>query len=100
MEIIVLKDVEIFIASLEERTIAKVLRTIDLLERFGYRLGIPHSKKIDRDLFELRVRGQQEVRIFYVFKQGAIILIHGFIKKSQKIPKREIKVAQEKLRLI
>ncbi|MFA5792579.1 MAG: type II toxin-antitoxin system RelE/ParE family toxin [Candidatus Gracilibacteria bacterium] len=56
--------VEKFILKLEKPTIAKVLRTVDLLEKFGNDLGMPHSKKIRHNLFELRVRGGQEVRIF------------------------------------
>jgi len=35
-----------FIKSLEKPTIAKVLRIIDLLEKFGYNLGLPYSKKL------------------------------------------------------
>ncbi len=88
---------EQFIQSLEKRTIAKVLRTIDLLERFGHELGMPHSKKIRASLFELRVRGQQEVRIFYTFQRNAVVLLHGFIKKSQRIPERGLNTAEQKL---
>ncbi len=40
------QEIEQFIASLEKATIAKVLRTFDLLEMFGHRLGMPHSKKV------------------------------------------------------
>ncbi len=88
---------EIFIASLETPALAKVLRTVDLLEMFGNQLGAPHSKKVDRDLFELRVRGKQEVRIFYAFVKDGIVLVHGFLKKSQRIPRKEIMVASQKL---
>ncbi len=89
--------VEEFIRGIEKHTIAKVLRTIDLLERFGYGLGMPHSKKINAQLFELRVRGQQEVRIFYTFRQSTIVLLHGFIKKSSPIPDRELQTARQRL---
>ncbi len=91
-------DVEKFITSLEKQTIAKVLRSVDLLEEFGHRLGMPHSKKVTKDLFELRIRGQQEVRIFYAFKKNIIYLLRGFIKKSQKIPQREIEAAHKQLK--
>ena len=90
-------SVEKFIASLEKATIAKVLRTIDLLEKFGHQLGLPHSKKIRGNIFELRIRGQQEVRIFYTFQKKEAVLLHGFIKKSQKIPKQEINQAIKKM---
>lgn len=83
-------SLEKFIEGLEKVTVAKVLRSIDLLEKFGFDLQMPHSKKIKSNLFELRVRGQQEVRIFYTFYRQKGILLHGFIKKSQKIPKKEI----------
>jgi len=91
-------QVEKFVASLEKSTIAKILRTIDLLEYFGYQLGLPQSKKVKSNLFELRIRGQQEVRIFYTFKNSAAILLHGFTKKSQKIPKQELRQAIKKMR--
>ena len=90
------KDVEDFIESLEEQSIAKVLRTIDLLEKFGNRLGMPHSKKITRHIFELRIRGKQEVRIFYCFFKDDTHLLYGFLKKTQKTPIKELRVAQKK----
>ncbi len=89
---------ENFIASLEKLTIAKVLRTIDLLEKFGHLLGMPHSKKIGRCLFELRIRGIQKIRIFYTFYDKKIVLLHGFIKKTNHIPTRELQTAKQKLK--
>ena len=91
-------SLEKFIQSLEKSTIAKVLRVIDLLEKFNFRLDLPHSKKISNRLFELRIRGKQEIRIFYTFQKSEIILLYGFIKKSQKIPKKEINIAIQKLK--
>lgn len=93
-------SVEEFLLTLQPATRAKAIRTIELLERFGQTLGMPHSKKLDRELFELRVRGQQEVRIVYVFNKHAVTLVHGFIKKSDKIPLRELRLARDKLRAV
>ena len=90
--------IEKFTDSLENLTVAKVLRTVDLLETFGGSLGLPHSKKIKRNLYELRIRGKQEVRIFYTIRRNEVILLHGFIKKTQTIPYREIKNALQKLK--
>ena len=98
IKILFSSDVEDFILSLEKSTIAKVLRVIDLLEKFGHQLGLPHSKKMSANLFELRIRGRQEVRIFYTFQKGSVVMVHGFVKKSQKIPKREINQAKRKLK--
>lgn len=93
-------DVEKFINSLDKPTFSKILRSLDLLENFGYRLEMPHSKKIKSNLFELRIKGKQEVRIFYRFYQGRAELIHAFIKKQQKIPIKEAKTALKKLEYI
>jgi len=93
-------DLEKFIQSLEKPTLAKTLRTIDLLEKFGYDLKFPHSKKIAKNLFELRVRGKQEIRILYTFHKSQIILLSGFIKKSQKIPQKEIHTALDLLKCL
>jgi len=100
MKINIQPEVEKFIQDLEETAIAKTLRTTDLLEKFGHQLGMPHSKKVTNKLYELRVRGKQEIRIFYCFNRGVIYLIHGFIKKSQKIPKKELENAIKKYNLL
>jgi len=98
MEIKIDPDVEKFINSLNKATIAKVLRTIELLEKFENNLGMPHSKKVSGGLFELRVRGQQEVRIFYCFFKDKIFLLSAFNKKTRKIPLRELRNAELKYR--
>jgi len=51
----------------------------------------PHSKSLGGGLFELRVKSS---RIFYCFRPGGVIvLLHGFSKKSQKTPQRELDTA-------
>ena len=90
-------DIEQHISKFEKPTVAKVLHTIDLLEIFGNRLGMPHSKKISPGLFELRVRGKEEVRIIYCFHQNKAVLLYTFIKKSRSIPKRFLLLAQKRL---
>jgi phage-related protein len=91
-------DIERFIRKLEKPTIAKVLRTIDLLETFGHRLGMPHSKSIDAHLFELRVRGVQDVSLLYTFHDSVVIILHGFVKKTDRIPSKELSLAMARKR--
>lgn len=93
-------SIEKFISSLEKTATARVLRTIDLLETFGPRLGMPHSKKVGDRLFELRTTGRQETRIFYTFYRDCIVLLYGFVKKSQKIPRKELRIAMQRLRAL
>lgn len=98
MDISIGPEVEKFLESLENNTIGKVIRAINLLESFGHNITWPHSKKISANIFELRISGQQEVRIFYTFYKGSARLLHGFIKKSQKTPSRELFTALARLK--
>lgn len=92
------KNVKKFISELEKKTLQKAVRTLDLLEKYGSDLRMPHSKKISSNLFELRVHGSSEVRIFYTFYKNKIILLSGFIKKTQLIPRQLILLAKSKLK--
>jgi len=94
------KKIEHFIINLEKPIIAKILRTLDLLEKFGNKLGMPHSKKIDNDLFELRICGKKEIRIIYCFCNDTIILLHAFVKKTQKLSKKDVFLAKCRLKSI
>lgn len=87
------KLVEEFISSLEASTIAKVSHLIDLLEIHGPFLGTPHAKKLTPNLYELRIRGRQEVRIMYAFINRKIYLLSAFKKQTQKTPVKEIRNA-------
>lgn len=94
------KKVDDFLFSLEKSTHTKVLQDIKLLETYEYKLRMPYSKQISQNLFELRTRGKQEVRIFYCFYKSKIILLHSFIKKTKKTPPKEIKIALQRMSLL
>lgn len=84
------------IRDLQKSTIGKVIHHIDLLKIQGPILSMPYSKKIINNIYELRVRGVQEIRILYAFADHNIYLLHLFQKKTQKTPAREIKIAVER----
>jgi phage-related protein len=97
-KIIVDPEVKKFINSLDEDTAIKVVWTIDLLENLGYLLRLPYCKKILKNIFELRIGGKVKVRLFYLFHKQQIIIIHGFIKKTPKLPKNELKTLTNKIK--
>jgi phage-related protein len=88
------------IDGIEERLQAKVYNTFELLVEFGTKLGMPHVKKVSStQLWELRVLGGRSLRFFYVVRMGRkFLILHGFVKKNTKTPRREIKVALARLR--
>jgi len=81
-----------------EEVYTRILRSIKLLRDGGPFLRPPDAKKIDRNLYELRIRGKESIRIFYTKTSEGYILLHAFKKKTQKIPRRELKLAVDRMR--
>lgn len=79
---------------------ARIFKTIDLLEIFGNRLGMPHSKALGTGLFELRIHGEQAIRILYCYHKDRAILLHCCTKKSQKTPMKDIGIAKERMQVL
>ena len=74
----------------------KILAYIGALEQYGTRVGKPIVKHIDGNLWELRPLAN---RIFFFYwKDNKFVLLHHFVKKSQKTPSREIDLARAKLK--
>lgn len=87
---------EDFILSQEYKIQAKIFRMIELLELNGNALREPYSKELEDGIFELRIKQSNNItRILYFFVVGKkIILTNGFVKKTEKTPKREIQLAK------
>ncbi|MBU3978398.1 type II toxin-antitoxin system RelE/ParE family toxin [Patescibacteria group bacterium] len=76
---------------------SKITHLIDLLSKYGNALGLPHSKAMGSGLYEMRIRGKEELRIFYCFtKQKTIYLLHAFKKQGQRTPKKEFGIAAQR----
>ena len=93
-------DVESKILSLPDGLLARYLRLTDMMIVHGSNLGLPHTKSLSNGLFELRLKSKEGIaRVFYCTKVGKnIVMLHSFVKKSQKIPKKEMDVALKRLR--
>jgi len=90
------------ILSLPDRLLARYLKLTDLMEKYGADLGMPHTKSLSKGLFELRVKGQEGIaRVFYCTRIGKkIIMLHCFIKKTQKTPRKELELAKKRFKEI
>lgn len=66
--------------------------------QLGWPLGMPLIRKIEKDLWEVRTRLSGGIaRVFFTVEGEYMILLHGFIKKSQKTPQHELKTTLARL---
>lgn len=95
------KPVEDFLSDLDIKMRAKLLGILQILQEKGPLLREPYSKHLNDGIFEVRGKsGSDTTRILYFFYCGGkIILTNGFIKKSQKIPREELKLAKKRRKI-
>lgn len=86
---------------LDERPSAKLkaFRIFSHIKEYGITSAIPHIKKLaGTALWEIRILGEDNVRILYVTRaEKRILLLHAFVKKTMKTPPKEIKIALDRL---
>ena len=87
--------VQDFLDSLDNKMAAKMYGMIELLEENGPALRMPYSEHLQDGIFELRAKVSNNItRVLYFFYVGRkIILTNGFVKKTQKTPKKELLTA-------
>ncbi len=79
---------------------AAYLKLTNLLVEFGVDLHLPHSRAMGGGLFELRPKGKEGIaRVFYCMLVGKrIVVLHGFIKKTQETPRKELMIAIQRMK--
>ena len=78
----------------------KIALSILLLKNQGPFLKPPYIKKLQDKLYELRISGAMQIRIFYTIHHSEYYLLHAFRKKTQKTPNRELKIAVDRIKKI
>lgn len=73
----------------------KILTYIRVLQEYGTYAGEPFVKHINGDIWELRPL--RDRIFFFCFRKNTILLLHHFIKKTSKTPRREIEQAKRNL---
>ena len=82
------------LALAERQVIGKDIQKVE----FGWPLGLPVCRPLGGGLWEVRsdLPSQRIARVIFCIVEGEMILLHGFIKKSQKTPKRDLDLARER----
>lgn len=80
----------------DRRTIGVDIKTVE----FGWPIGMPVCKPLGRGLYEVRsnLKDGKIARILFCIQGNVMILLHAFIKKSQKTPSKELELAYKRLK--
>jgi phage-related protein len=101
--------IESFSDMVEEQTlafpkgiVADFLRVVELIEEFGPAIGRPHTAPLGKGLFEIRAKGREGIgrSIFCSVRDRKLIILHSFMKKTQKIPQKEMDKALKRMKEI
>jgi len=74
----------------------KIMEYIAILRQYGTRIGQPMVKHFDGDIWELRPTNDRI--LFFFWKDDTFVLLHHFVKKTNKTPAREIEQAKRNLK--
>jgi len=91
---------EKFLDDLPAASRVKVSRLLDFLAEQGVLLKEPYTRHIRNKIRELRVKDNLgHIRVLYfTFTGKRFVLLHGFLKKTDKTPEREIEVAEKRMK--
>lgn len=93
-------DVEEAVLALPTTLLARYFSLTERMLVVGGNLGEPHTQSMGGGLFELRLKGAEGIgRVFYCTLIGQrIVMLHCFVKKTQKTPLRELRIAQSRMK--
>lgn len=82
------------LTKLDRALIGEDIKTVE----FGWPIGMPVVRKLDSDLWEVRsnLSGGRIARVIFTVSKSTMVLLHGFIKKTQKTPKPDIELAKKR----
>jgi len=88
-----------FLDKCDDKLRSKVLRQIKYVNEFGLTAKVPNIKKVTGTSFwELRILGKDNIRIFCIGKEKVVFVLHIFVKKKQKTPRKEIAIALDRIK--
>jgi phage-related protein len=80
--------------------LADFLHIVEMIENFGTSIGMPYTKAMGNGLFEIRAKGREGIgrSLFCTVKDHKVIILHSFVKKTNKTPKQELELALKRMK--
>ena len=80
----------------DRRTVGKDIQKVE----FGWPIGMPYSRNLEKGLYEVRsnISDGRIARVLFCIQGNQMILLHGFIKKTQTTPDKEKEIARKRMK--
>lgn len=91
--------VEEWMSSIPKTAYTKLIRTMKLLREFNITLKEPYVKPLGDKLYEIRVKDTNGIYrvVYFAYTGKKFIMLHGFTKKTQKTPMKELKLSKQRM---
>jgi phage-related protein len=82
----------------QSRRSARVIGTDIQKVEFGWPIGMPYCRSLSHGLWEVRsdIADQRTARVIFCIVGGEMVLLHGFVKKTQETPTAELYLARKR----
>ncbi|PYO21178.1 MAG: type II toxin-antitoxin system RelE/ParE family toxin [Candidatus Rokuibacteriota bacterium] len=86
------------LSSEDRREIGEDIATVE----YGWPVGMPVCRPLGQGLLEVRstLHGNRIARVIFCIAQGRMVLLHGFVKKTKKIPNEDLTLARRRMKEI
>lgn len=79
----------------DQKRIGDDIRTVE----FGWPIGMPVCRPLGKGLYEVRTNLKNRIaRVLFAIEGEHMVLLHGFIKKSQATPEADLQLARDRLK--
>lgn len=80
----------------DRRTVGTDIQKVE----FGWPIGMPYSRNLEKGLYEVRshISNGRIARVLFCIQKNRMILLHGFIKKTQTTPDKEKDIARKRMK--
>ena len=80
--------------------LANFLHIAEMIEDLGPNLGKPYVGRLDSGLYEIRAKGKEGIgrSVYCMVKARELVILHSFIKKSQKTPKKDLDLSKKRMK--
>ena len=83
------------LSAMDRKSIGEDIKTV----QYGWPLGMPLVRKMDDNLWEVRTKLVNRIaRVLFTLEDHVMVLLHGFIKKSDKTPAADLKTAKNRMK--